>query len=188
MSVFSTILIAAADEEHHAIDETHSWILPETAEIIYGSIAFVAVVFLFIKVFKVHKLVGKALNARTERIQKELDDSAAARAAAEAEAAQIRQAAGDIEAERTRLFAEADTQAEALVADSRVRLDAEVAELQARAEADIAAAASRTGDELHAEIARLAVAATERLVVTVVDDATQQELVETFIQRVGASV
>lgn len=187
MSVLSAILIAAAEEDHHAIDETHSWILPETAEIIYGSISFVLVVLLFWK-FKVHKLVGAALQARTAKIQKELDDSAAARAAAEAEAAQIRQAAGDIEAERTRLFAEADTQAEAMVADSRVRLEAEVAELQARAEADIAAAASRTGDELHAEIARLTAAATERLIVTVVDDATQQDLVETFIQRVGASV
>ena len=42
---------------------------------------------------------------------------------AEAEAAQIRQAIGDIDAERARLLAEADVQAEALLDDGRARLE-----------------------------------------------------------------
>ena len=84
---------------------------------------------------------------------------AAAKRDAEAEAAQIRQSLGNIEAERQRLLAEADAQAEALLADGRARLDTEVAELEAKADADIAAGAGRAGDELRAEIARLAGAA-----------------------------
>lgn len=183
MSHFTTLLIAA--EGHHE-PETHSWILPETPEIIYGGIAFLVIMGLFWK-FGVFGMLGKALQARTDKIQKELDDSAAARSAAEGEAAQIRRAAGDIQAERSRLLAEAEAQAAALLSDGRSRLEQEVIDLEARADADIAAAAGRSGDELHAEIARLSGAASERLVGSVLDDATHNELIEAFIAKVGAS-
>ena len=183
---FVGIIFTAAEEGEHRIDQTHSWFLPETPEIIYGGIAFVVVVALFWKL-GVFKMLGKALAARTEKIQKQLDDSAAARAAAESEAAEIRKAAGDIESERARLFADADTQAEQLLADGRARLDAEVADLQARADGEIAGAGSRSGDELQGEIARLAGVAAERLVGGSLDDATQQRLIEDFIAKVGAS-
>lgn len=176
-----SFLVAADD---HAIDETHHWFLPETAEWVFGGIATLIVVALFWKL-GVFKMVGKALSDRTARIQQQLDESAAARQAAEAEAAKIRQAAGDIESERARLLAEADTQAEAVLADGRVRLEAEVADLEARAEAEIAAAASRGSDELQGEIARLSGAAAESLVTTALDDATQQRLIEDFIANVG---
>ena len=185
MSLLATILIAAEEGGHHE-PETHSWILPETPEIIYGGIAFLVIMGLFWK-FGVFGMLGKALRARTERIQKELDESAAARNAAQGEAAQIRQAAGDIQAERARLLADAEAQAAALLTDGRARLEQEVIDLEARADADIAAAAGRSGDELHAEIARLSGAVTERLVGSVLDDATQNELIEAFIAKVGAS-
>ena len=130
--------------------------------------------------------IKKGMNDRTARIQTELDESSAARAKAEQDAAEIRQALGDIEAERTRLFAEANAQAEALLADGRSRLEAEVAELEARADADIASAAGRGSDELRAEIARYSSSALEGVVTSSLDEATQQELIEGFISRVGA--
>ena len=58
-----------------------------------------------------------------------MDDAAAAKTAAADEATRIRQAQGDINAERARMNAEADVQAEALLADGRVRLATEIAEL-----------------------------------------------------------
>ncbi len=61
---------------------------------------------------------------RTERIQKELDAAAADKAAASTEAAQIRQAKGDIAAERSRLIGEAEAQAAAVLEDGRARLRA----------------------------------------------------------------
>jgi F-type H+-transporting ATPase subunit b len=183
LSVAVANILIAAEESHEA--QTHSWILPETPEIIYGGIASVLVIGALVKF--AGPMLTKSLNARTERIQKELDESAAARNAAEGEATQIRQAAGDIQAERARLLAEAEAQAAALVEDGRVRLEQEVIDLEARAEADLAAAAGRSGDELHAEIARLSGAASERLVASVLDDAAQNELIEAFIAKVGAS-
>jgi F-type H+-transporting ATPase subunit b len=178
-------LFAAAD---HAIDPARSehWLWPADAELIYGTIASIII---FAALFKfAGPMVKKAFAARTQTIQNELDSSAAAQATATAEAAQIRQAAGDIDAERQRLFAEADAQAEQLLSEGRARLEAEVAELNARADADIALAGSRVGDELRAEIARLANAATEQALASgAVDAATQQDLIESFIQKVGAA-
>jgi F-type H+-transporting ATPase subunit b len=131
--------------------------------------------------------ISKGMQARTARIQGELDSSAAARKQAESDAAEIRTSLGDVDGERTRLFADAEAQAAALLEDGRTRLDEEVAEMEIKAEADIAAAAGRGADDLRAEIARYSSQAIESSVTTSLDDATQQELIEGFIARVGAS-
>jgi F-type H+-transporting ATPase subunit b len=185
VSLLSTIFVAADSGEPIDDARSISWLWPADAELIYGTIASLLI---FGALFKfAGPAIKQAMAARTERIQNELDESTAAQAEAEAEAAQIRQAAGDIDAERQRLFAEADAQAEQLLADGRARLEAEVAELEARADADIAGAAGRVGDELRAEISRLAAAAADRLVADGLDDATQQELIESYIAEVGRS-
>ena len=46
---------------------------------------------------------------------------------------------------------------------------------------------TRVGDELRAEVARLSAAAVDHVVTGSLDDATHQELIENFINRVGAS-
>jgi len=160
-------------------------ILPPWKELIPGSLASIIVFSLLYKY--AGPVVRKSFKDRTAGIQKNLDDAAAAKVAAEAEATRIREAQGDIDAERARLNAEADVQAEALLADGRVRLAAEVAELEARAEADIASAAGRSSDELRAEIAKHSGVAVNAIVADTLDGAAQQELIENFIARVGAS-
>jgi F-type H+-transporting ATPase subunit b len=177
MSLFT---ILAADPS-----ETHHWLLPETAEIIYGGIASVLVIGALVKF--AGPMVKKSMAARTERIQKELDASANDLASAQADAANIRTALGDIAAEKSRLLSDANAQAAALLSDGRARLTAEVADLEAKADADIAAAAARGGDELRAEIARVSAVALDKVLPSVLDDATQQSLVENFITKVGAS-
>src|SRR5262245_25681428 len=87
---------------------THSSFLPEKAEMIYGIIASVIIFALLFKF--AGPMMKKGLAARTAKIQKTLDDAAADKSAAAAEAAQIRQAKGDISAERERMLAEADAQ------------------------------------------------------------------------------
>jgi len=164
---------------------THHPLWPEQAELIYGGLASVLVLGLL--VWKGGPLLKKAMTARTDKIQGELDDSAAAKRDAEAEAARIRQSLGNIDAERQQLLADADAQAAALLADGRTRLDTEVTELETKAEADIAAGAGRAGDELRGEIARLAGAAADLVVERSLDDATQQQLIEAFIAKVGVT-
>ena len=126
-------------------------------------------------IWKAGPVVKKAMADRTTaRVQAELDGAATAKATAETEATDIRQALGDIDSERQRIFAEAESQAEAVLADGRQRLDAEIAELEAKADTDIAALGSRSSDELRGEIARLAGAAADRVVERSLDDATRR--------------
>ena len=165
---------------------TVDWLVPPLKELLPGSIASIIVFTLLYKF--AGPIIKKSFADRTAGIQKQLDDSAGAKVAAESEALRIREAQGDIDTERTRLYAEADAQAEALLADGRVRLAAEMAELEARAESDITAAAGRSTDELRSEIARYSGDAVDRIVNDTLDDAAQQDLIEGFIARVGAGV
>ena len=178
MSMLNAILAADPAETHH-------WLLPETAEIIYGGIASVLVIGALVKF--AGPMLKKSLDARTERIQKELDASAQDLASAQSDAATIRTALGDIEAERSRMLVEAKAQAEAMLTDGRARLTAEIAEMEARAIVDLATVAARSGDELRAEIGRVSSVAVEAVLPSVLDDAAHQSLIENFIAKVGAS-
>jgi F-type H+-transporting ATPase subunit b len=184
------VLQGAEEEEHHVpFDDkgytTENPILPPFTEMLISAAASIIV---FVLLYKfAWPLIKKSMNDRTAGIQKQLEDSASAKVAAETEAVRIREAQGDIEAERARLHAEAEAQATALLIDGRARLDVEMAELEARAETDIAAAAGRSSDELRAEIARHSSVAIDRIVDETLDDATHQALIEGFIQRVGAT-
>lgn len=192
MSVLSTTLLgigrAIAAEDVPFDDQgyhTFKPILPPNGELIIGSTASIIVFGLLYKF--AGPMIKEFFKNRTARIQTELDESAAAKAEAETQAVDIRDAKGDIDAERSRLYAESDAQAAALLSEGRVRIDAEMAELEQRADAEIAAAASRSGDELAAEIARYSSGAIDRVVADTLDDAAQQDLIEGFIARVGAS-
>lgn len=178
MSLFA--LIAAEDPS-----QTHHWLLPETAEVIYGGIASMLI---FAALYKFAlPAAKKAMADRTDRIQKELDNAANTRAAAETEAANIRNAVGDIASERARLLAEADQQAATLLSEGRARISAEVADLEAKADADVAASRSRSSDELRAQIAQIASVAAQNAVAATLNDGTQQELIEGFISSVGGA-
>jgi len=105
--------------------QTHSWILPENAEIIYGGLSTVIVVSALVKF--AGPMIKKSFSARTEKIQKELDDAAAANVTAESDAQNIRKALGYVAGERARILAEADAQASAVLAEGRTRMTAEIA-------------------------------------------------------------
>ena len=179
-------LIAAEAVPNDGVGSTSlNPILPPIGEMIIGSLASIIVFGLLFKF--AGPTMKKGLSDRTARIQKDLDDSAAAASAAEAEASRIRAAKGDIDAERSRLYADADAQAEALLTDGRIRIDAEMADLESRAEAELVSAAGRSGDELRAEIARYSSGAIDSVVNGTLDDSSQQDLIESFIARVGSS-
>ena len=133
--------------------------------------------------------IAKGMQDRTARIQGDLDTSAAARTQAEADAAEIRTSLGDVDGERTRLFAEADAQAAALLEDGRLRLGQ--GDRRARGQGrGRHRSRRRTGCRRPAcrhrpvrQPGRSSPACRRPL-----DDATQQELIESFIARVGASV
>jgi F-type H+-transporting ATPase subunit b len=177
----SIILAKEYDDPTQSI----SWLLPKIGELIYGGLASLII---FAVLFKFGwPAAKKALEARTEKIQKELDDSASAQRGAETEAEGVRRALSDVASERAKLLAEADAQAAALIAEGRARIAADVADMESRAVAEIEASRARVGDELRAEITRYAAMATQDAVRASLDDRTQQDLVDGFIAKVGAS-
>jgi F-type H+-transporting ATPase subunit b len=181
MHVAMSVVVHA--EEH--IDRSHSWIWPEGYEAWFGSIASILIFALLI--WKAGPFIKKGMAARTARIQGKLDAAAAAKAAAESEAATIRAAKGDIGAEREHLLAAAEEQAASILAEGRARLERDVADIQAKAAVDLESAMGRSQDELRAEIARLSSVVADRVTVEMLDDAAQQRLIESFIERVGGS-
>ncbi|MFZ8967514.1 MAG: hypothetical protein ACO20G_00595 [Ilumatobacteraceae bacterium] len=176
-------LVAAGGD----IDPSESvhWLWPPAAELIYGGIASLIIFSLLWKF--AGPAAKKGMADRTARIQADLDAADAAVTGARQEAEEIRRAAGDIDAERSRLLAEADAQAADILSDGRARIETEVAELEARAAADAASMGDRLGDELRAEIASLSAEVTQRLLAETLDDAAQQQMIEDFIQKVGSS-
>jgi len=164
--------------------QTHHWLWPEGYELLFGVPATLLVFGLLY--WKAWPVIKQGMAARTQRVQDELDEATKARGDAEAEAARIREALGDIETERSRILADADVQAEATLVDGRQRLDAETAEMESKAASDLEAAASRSGDELRSEIVRLSSAVIDRVVVESVDGTAHQDLIEAYISKVGA--
>lgn len=185
LSHAASTVLAAESVPNDGVGSTslNPWI-PPIGELIIGSLASIIV---FGMIWKyAGAAIKKGMTDRTARIQDELDSSAAARQKAEADATEIRESLGDVDGERTRLFAEADEQAAALLEDGRRRLVEEVEELERKADADIESARGRGADDLRADIARYSSQAVEASVNSSLDEATQQELIESFISRVGS--
>lgn len=125
-------------------------------------------------------------NGRIERLAGELDAAASARAAAEAELAEVESSIANADAERNRILAEARETAAALRAQIIAKAGTDAAELRARGLADADAAKAQAASDLQAEVAVLALGAAEAVVANALDPSTQSELIDNYISRVGA--
>lgn len=157
---------------------------PETNEIIWGSFFFLVVAALMGKAAV--PAMKKGMAARTERIRSELDRAASGRAAAEAALEQTRSQLVGSGEEGERIIAEGIAQAAALEAELKARADAEALEVRARSEVDARLAVGRASDEIRARVAGLSVLVAEQIVERNLDGATQRDLVESYITRVGS--
>jgi len=130
--------------------------------------------------------IKKGLRDRTAKIEQELGAADKARAEALAEAERIRASVGDADADAARIVADARESARQLDASLRARADQEAADLRQRALADIESQKTQTIADLQAEVAQLARGAAEAVVRSNLDDATQTQLIESYINQVGA--
>jgi F-type H+-transporting ATPase subunit b len=182
MNVLASLVLFAQEETK--FEAPNKW-LPENAEILWGTISFLIIVFLLWK-FAAGP-IAKSLKGRTQRIAEQIESAAETKAEAEAEVAAIRQNLADAGTERERMLAEANETAERLRVEGVARNDAEVADLEARAAADLVTMRNRAMSELQGQIAQWAGQATERIIMSQLDDATLDRLVEEEIAKIGAS-
>ena len=103
-------------------------------------------------------------------------------------AACVKAASVDVswKAEASRILEEARAEAEAVRSERIGAIDGEIAAMRAQADADIEAAKARAMSEMRSQVTALAVGAAERIVEQSLDADAQAQLVNNFIDRVGA--
>jgi F-type H+-transporting ATPase subunit b len=160
-------------------------LLPAKNEIIWGSIAFVVLLGAMWK-FGV-PAVKNMEKAREERIRHDLENAELAKTEAEAEKAQyLAQIAGAKE-EAGRLIEEGRQAAEAVRADLIARAEQEANEIRARAQADIVNQRNQALAQLRTEVASLSIDLAGRIVERNLDNDTNRQLVDSFIDQVAGS-
>jgi F-type H+-transporting ATPase subunit b len=163
--------------------EAPSLILPATNEIVWGAISF-AVLFYLLRRFA-WPGIKESLEARSERIRSDLEAAQTQHSEADELLAQYKAQLADAKAEAGRIIEESRQVGDSMKREQEARLQAELAEMRARAAADIETAKTQAIADLRGEVAKLAVGAAEVVVQKNLDEATQVELIENYINQVA---
>lgn len=163
--------------------EAPSPILPEANEIIYGGSAFLILFGVMSKL--AYPAIKKGMDARTERIRDSIDEADKLKAEAAATLAQHQASVADSKNEANRIVEEARTAAETVRADIIARAEAEANELKAKAREDVEAGKARAISELQSQVGDLTIALAEKVVERSLDDATNRQLIDNYINNLG---
>jgi F-type H+-transporting ATPase subunit b len=160
-------------------------LLPEKNEIIWGGTAFIVV--LAGLTWLAYPMIKKTLNERTERIRGEIDEADKLKAEAASTLAQYQASVADAKSEAARIVDEARTAAEAVRADIIARAEAEATEVKAKGRDDVEAGKARAITELQAQVGDLTIALAEKVVERSLDDATNRQLIDNYINNLGSN-
>ena len=172
-------LLAAADAGGKASNP----ILPVWNEIIWGGAAF-AILFIVMAKFA-YPAIQKVMDARSEKIQSDLDAADSARSSAESLRGEYDAKLAEAQAEASRIIEAARSDAEQVRQDRLAAIEPEIAERRAQADADLEAAKERALADVRAEVTSLAVGAAEQVVLSSLDEAAYARLVDDYIESVG---
>ena len=164
--------------------KSKSLLVPALPEIIWGGLAFLIVLAVLIKF--AFPALKKGLKDREEKIREDIESASRAREEAETEAEQYRAAIGDARSEANTILEEARADAERIRRDVVGRAEAEANEVRERAQEDIRLAQERAMSDLRAQVADLSIGLAEKVVERNLDRATQQALIDSYIDSVGS--
>lgn len=159
-------------------------LLPELNEIIWGTFGFI-VVFGFLR-WKGYPAIKSAMEARSERIRNDLEGAESARADAQRVLDEYRAQLADARSEANRIIEEARQQADVVKRDQETRLQGELAAMRERAAADVEAARAQALADLRGEVGALVGEGVDRVVRGGLDPATQQRLIDEYINSLAA--
>ncbi len=182
-NLYSAFLWAAEEEAHEPTGL--DLVLPDPAELIYGSLAFALVLIALMKF--VFPKIRKAVEERERQIQSELTGAETSKTEAEQTLQQYKSQLADARSEANRVIEEARQSAEQVRKDLIARAEADAQGVVARAQEQIEAERTRTVSELKGEVARLAVDLAEKVVGKSLDRSTQSQLVDDYIRDLGAT-
>jgi F-type H+-transporting ATPase subunit b len=173
------------EEEVLACTQAPSPILPETNEIIWGSIAFALLFLAFLKWGL--PAVRNMMATREERIRSDLERAEQAKVEAEQVLEQYRAQLAEARAEASRILEEARQAADQMRRDLIARAETEATELRNRAQQDVELATQRAMADLQRRVAELSIELAERIVERSLDRDTQLQLIENYINEVGTN-
>ncbi len=188
MGLLANILFWAqehgAETEHAEEPSGTALILPDMAELLWGAVAFLVVLFVLNK-FAFPKL-REAVEAREKQIQSDLEAAERAKTEAQQSKANYEKQIADARAEANRIIEDARRQAEDVRKDLIARAEREAEQITARASEQLEAERSRTVSELQSTIGDLAIELAEKVVGRSLDGGTHRELVDAYIKEVGS--
>jgi len=182
MSNFQNVLVWAA-EEGAAEPTGLDLVLPDTAELIYATLAFLLVSFLLRK-FAWPK-IRQSVEDRERQIQGELQSAESQRVEAQRLLDEYKAQLASSRSESNRIIEEARQSAEQVRRELVARAEADAQSIVARASEQIEAERTRTMQELQGQVAALAVDLAEKVVGRSLDRQTQGDLVNDYISQVG---
>jgi F-type H+-transporting ATPase subunit b len=160
-------------------------LLPEKNEIIWGSLAFLV---LLVAMWKWGVPAVKNMErAREERIRNDLEAAERAHSEADAEKTQYERQIADSRNEAGRIIEEARQSAEVVRADLIARAEQEAREIRERAQGDIANQRAQALAQLRDEVAQLSIDLASRIVERNLDNETNRQLVESFLEQTARS-
>jgi F-type H+-transporting ATPase subunit b len=165
--------------------EAENPILPDMAELIWVSIAFVLLFVLMAKFG--FPAIKDAMEAREDRIRTSIEEAERTRAEAATVLADYQAQLADAKAEAARIIEEARQTADSLKRDLTARAEAEAAELRQRNADQVAAERDRVMAELQGQVATLAIELAEKVVESNLDRDANMRLIESYINSVGTS-
>lgn len=170
------------------IDDCHEApnpILPETNELVWGGLAFVVLLVLMWK-FGLPP-VRQMMKNREDRIRADLERAEQARTEAETALEEYRRQLAEARSDALRIVEEARADAERVRRERMSGIEGEIAELRARAAEDVRLASERAMSELRGKVAALSIELAEKVVEHNLDRATQEALIERYIDQVGSN-
>lgn len=170
----------------YAAGEELNPLIPHTAEIIAGAVAF-ALLYLVIR-SKVFPMFEKAFAARTEAIQGGIEKAERAQQEAQAALESYTRQLADARGEAQTIREEARAQGAAIVEEMRSRAQEEAARITAAAQATIEAERQQAITSLRNEVGALATELASKIVGEALDDHVRQtRIVDRFLEDLEKS-
>lgn len=158
-------------------------LLPATEELIAGIIAF-SIVFFFVWKWGI-PVLNTALEARQQAINSQLEAAEATKLEAESLLADYERQVANAKAEATQIVEDARGAADEVKTGIVERAEAEAEQIKERAQDELLAERERVAGELRRQVADLSLDVAERVVGLSLDDESQRELVDRYIDELG---
>lgn len=166
-----------------AFFESHFWDVSNPEFWVGVGLALFLGIVIFVA--KAPKMIAGMLDAKSAKIQADLDEAARLRAEAEAMLADLRAQREDAERQAAAMLKAAEADAARLAAEAKVKLEEQIARRAALAERKIATAEAQATADVKAAAAELAANAAEQVLAARIAAASSDPLVDAAVGKLG---